>query len=204
MNVDVNLLRRHLKIKEDYGIRSRRENIAVGLRECMEDELVPDQALIDEDIDRVAIELLQLGFGDEASEAKETGVGCNVVLFALPGRGLRQTDASEVKFGRSGEHVVAGLSAKDLEEAVCAVANSGGYKESLRGGVKFKVFCGVDEGIMRDERSDVRQLSLFGLEEFTSGGSIEEEVAESDGGADWKASIFDSKDISAGNFYEST
>src|SRR3984885_11972035 len=140
MNIDVNFLRRHLQIEENYGIRSGRENVAVSLRECMEDELVADQPLIDKHVDGVAVELLQLGFGDEASETKKTRVGCNVVLFALPGRGLGQTDASEIKFGRGREHVVAGLSAEDLEEPICAVANSWGDKESLRGRVKLKVF----------------------------------------------------------------
>src|ERR1700761_6853768 len=123
MNVDVNLLRRHFEIEKNDGIRSRRENVAVGLRECMQDELVADQALIDKDVNGVAVEFLQLGFGDEASETKKPRIWYNVVLFALPRRGFGQTDASEIKFSRGGEHVVAGLPAEDLEEAVCAVAN---------------------------------------------------------------------------------
>jgi hypothetical protein len=116
VDIDVDLLRRHLEVKEDDGIRSGREDVPVSLRKCMEDELIADETLIDENVNGVAIELLQLGLGDEASQAQVTGVGCNVILFALPWWGLGKAGASEVKFGGSGEHVVAGVFAEDLEE----------------------------------------------------------------------------------------
>src|SRR6059036_3971570 len=35
--------------------------------------------------------------------------------------------------------------------------------------------------IMRDQRSNVRKFSGFGLQEFLAGGSIKEEIADSDG-----------------------
>ena len=48
------------------GKRGRRDDVAVGLGEGVEDEPVANQALVDEDVDRVAIELLQLGLGDRS------------------------------------------------------------------------------------------------------------------------------------------
>ena len=70
VDVDVDLLWGHLdEEEEDYGKRRRRDDVAVGVGEGVEDELVADEALIDEDVDGVAIEFLQLGLGDEAGDA---------------------------------------------------------------------------------------------------------------------------------------
>ena len=75
VDVDVDLLRGHLEEEEDDGEDGGRDDVAVGLGEGVEDELVADEALVDEDVDGVAIELLQLGLGDEAGEAEVAGVG---------------------------------------------------------------------------------------------------------------------------------
>ena len=53
----------------------------------MENEAIADEAVVDEDVDGVSVELLQFRLGDEARDAEETGVGRLVVGFALPGRG---------------------------------------------------------------------------------------------------------------------
>ena len=84
----------------------------------MEDEAVADEAMVDEDVDGVAVELLELGFGDEAGDAEVAGVGRGVVLVALPGWGLGQAGAAEVEFGGDREHEGGGVAAEDLEEAV--------------------------------------------------------------------------------------
>ncbi len=69
VDIDVDLLWGHLEEEENDRVGGRRDDIAVGLGECVEDELVADEALVDEDIDGVAVELLQLGLGDEAGDA---------------------------------------------------------------------------------------------------------------------------------------
>ena len=75
MDVDVDLLRGHFEEEQDDGERGGRDDVAVGLGEGVEDEAVADEAVVDEDVDGVAVELLQLGLGDEAGEAEEAGVG---------------------------------------------------------------------------------------------------------------------------------
>ena len=52
------------------------------------------------------------------------------------------------------------------------------------------MFGGMSEGVVSDQRGDVRELGLFGLEEFAAGGGVEEEIAKSDGSADGKAGFF--------------
>jgi hypothetical protein len=76
---------RHLEEEQDNRVRGGRKNVAIGLVERVEDELVADEALVDEDIDGVAIELLQLRLGDEAGDAEKARLGRGVVFFALPG-----------------------------------------------------------------------------------------------------------------------
>ena len=75
VDVDVDLLRRHLEEEQDDRERGGRDDVAIGLGERVQDEPVADQAAVDEDVDGVAIELLQLGLGDEAGDAEVAGVG---------------------------------------------------------------------------------------------------------------------------------
>ena len=199
MDVDVDLLRRHLEEEEDDGIGGGREDVAVGLGERVEDELVADEALVDEDVDGVAIEFLQLGLGDEAGDAEVAGVRWRVVGVALPGWRFGEAGAGEVELGGDGEHVVAGVFAEDLEEAVGGVGYGRGDEQGLGGGVKLEVFGGVDEGVVGDECGDVGELGLLGLEEFAAGGGVEEEIAEGDGGAGGEAGVFDAEDVAAGD-----
>ncbi len=79
VDVDVDLLRGHLEEEKDDGEGCGRDDVAVGLGERVEDELVADEALVDEDVDGVAVELLQLGLGDEAGDAEVAGIGRGVV-----------------------------------------------------------------------------------------------------------------------------
>ena len=202
MDVDVDLLRRHLEEEKDDGEGGGWEDVAVGLGEGVEDELVADEALVDEDVDGVAIEFLQLGLGDEAGEAEVAGFGWSVVGVALPGWWLGEAGAGEVELGGDGEHVVAGVFAEDLEEAVGGVGDCGCDEERLCRGVEFEVFRGVDERVVGDEGGDVGELGLLGLEEFAAGGGVEEEIADGDGGAGGEAGVFDAEDVAAGDFDE--
>src|ERR1700733_14541201 len=84
VNVYVDLLRRHLEEEQDDGKGGRWEDVAVCLVECVENKFVADEALIHEDVDRVAIEFLQFRFGDEAAEAKIAWLGGSVIGVPLP------------------------------------------------------------------------------------------------------------------------
>ena len=118
MDVDVDLFGGHLEKEQDDGEAGGRKDVAVGLGEGVEDEAIADEAAVDEDVDRVAVEFLELGFGDEAGDAEEAGVGGFVVFVALPGWGLGQAGAAEVHLRGEREHEGGGLAAEDLEEAV--------------------------------------------------------------------------------------
>ena len=57
----------------------------------------------------------------------------------------------------------------------------------------------VGEGVVGDEGGDVGELGLFGLEELATGGGVEEEVADGDGGADGGAGGIGAEHVAAGD-----
>ena len=62
-----------------------------------------------------------------------------------------------------------------------------------------KCLVGMGERVVRDERGDVRELGLLGLEELAARRGVEEEVADGDGGAGGQAGLFDAEDVAAGD-----
>ena len=69
VDVDVDFLRWHFEKEQHDRKRRRRDDVAVRLGERVENEAIADEAAIDEDIDGIAVELLQRGLGDKAGEA---------------------------------------------------------------------------------------------------------------------------------------
>ena len=199
VDVDVDLLRGHLEEEQDDREGCWRDDVAIGFGEGVEDETVADEAAVDEDVDGVAVELLQLGLGDEAAEANEAGFGLFVVGGTLPGGWLGDTGVGEVELGGNGDEALKGFAAEYLEEALAGVEDRRCDEESLRGRVQLEVFLRVREGVVRDERGDVAELGGLATEEFAAGGGVEEEVADGDGGAGRQAGIFDAEDIAAGD-----
>ena len=102
MNVDVDLVRRHFEKEEDDGERGGRNDVAVGLNDGVNDESIADEALVDEDVDGIAVEFLQRGAGDEAADAEEAGIGRSVVAIATPGRRFGEAGVVEAALGGQG------------------------------------------------------------------------------------------------------
>ena len=121
VHVDVELLRREFEEEEDDRKTGGRDDVAVGLGEGVEDEAIADEAAVGKDVNGVAVELLQLGLGDEAGEADKAGFGGFVVLVTLPGWGFGQAGAAEVDLGGDGEEGVEGFAAEDLVEALAGI-----------------------------------------------------------------------------------
>ena len=70
MNVDIHFLGRHLKEQQHHREAGGRNHVAIGLGDGVHQQPVADEALVDEDVDGVAIELLQLRLGVEAGQAQ--------------------------------------------------------------------------------------------------------------------------------------
>ena len=75
MNVDIHFFRRHFEEHEDDGKGGGRHDVAIGLADRVQDEPIAHEALIDEDVNGVAVELLQFGLGEESADAEKAGIG---------------------------------------------------------------------------------------------------------------------------------
>ena len=73
MDVHVHFFRRHIEEQEHHRRAGGRNDVAIGFGDGVEQQAVADKTLVDEDVDRVAIELLQFGLGVEAGEAELPG-----------------------------------------------------------------------------------------------------------------------------------
>ena len=118
MYVDIDLFRRHLEEHQHDGERGGRHDVAIGLADGVQDQAVAHQAVIDEDVDGVAIELLQFGLGEEAGQPQKAGDGRLVILIALPRRRLGQAGALEIDFRGDGQQLVERFLAEDLVDAL--------------------------------------------------------------------------------------
>src|ERR1017187_3040989 len=70
MNVDVDFGGRHLHKEEHHRENGGRQDIAVGFGNRVLNETIADQASVDEDKNRIAIELLDLRLRNEAVQAE--------------------------------------------------------------------------------------------------------------------------------------
>src|SRR5215469_588888 len=127
MHVDVDFGERHLEEQQDYGIDRWRHDVAVRLGKRMLYDAVANEAPVDEDENRVAIELLDLRARDEAVQADLTGNGLvlRFIIFlrlAAPWRRLRQSGVSERPQGAERDELVERLLAEDLVDALRVVS----------------------------------------------------------------------------------
>jgi len=61
------------------------------------------------------------------------------------------------------------------------------------------VFGWMGECVVSDQSGDVRELGLLGLEEFSPRRSVEEEIADGDGGSGGQTGILDAEDVASGD-----
>src|ERR1700685_827185 len=136
MNADITLAGRQFEEQQDYWIDRGRDYVAIGLGEPMLDETVADEAAVDEDEDRIAIELLDLGLGNEAVEAHlawicGAGFPFIVTFFAAPRRGLGQADTFEGLNRGERNQLVEGFLAEDLMDALAVSRHGRGYQHGI-------------------------------------------------------------------------
>ena len=165
----------------------------------MQHQAVANEPRVHKDVNRIAIEPLQLGLGNKAGEAQVTGVWRFVVFFALPRRRLRQAGAGEVHLSGDRQHQRGSLRAEDLKEPFAGVGDGWRDEQCLGGRVQLEVARRVREGIVRHQRSDVLQLGRLRLEELAARRCIEEEVADGNRRSLRQPCLFDTQDIAAGD-----
>ena len=110
MDIHVHFLWRHLEKEQHDGRTGGRNDVAVGLGDGVEQQAIADEPLVDEDVDRVAIELLQFGLGVKAGQAKRARGARGFVGIALPWRRFGKAGAIERRFGSDRQQAGASVS----------------------------------------------------------------------------------------------
>ena len=94
----------------------------------MQQQPVADEALVHEDVDRVAIELLQFGLGVEAGEPQRAGLArAGRPESFFHGGGSGRPDVRQRRFGGHGQQLAERFLAEDLIDAF------GGARDGRRG-----------------------------------------------------------------------
>jgi hypothetical protein len=199
VDVDVDLFRRHFKEEEDNGERCGRKNVAIGLADGVQEGAVADEALVYEDVDGVAVELLQFGFGVEAGEAEGTRGRLGDGWVLLPGGWFREAGVVERGLCGNGEELGEGVGAEDLVDALGGAGDRGSHEQGVGSGEEFEVLFWVDEGVVGDEGDYVGEFSGLGAEELAAGRGVVEEVLDGDGGARRESCVFYAEDLAAGD-----
>ena len=198
--VDIDLFRGHLKEQEDDGETGGRNDVAVGLSDAVDEQAVADKALVDKDLDGVAVVLLEFRLGVEAGEAEVSGIADGLIGVFLPGGRLGQAAMGKGTLRGNWEQLGEGVFAEDLVDALGGAGDGGRGDDGVGGGGELEVFLRMDEGVVGDEGGDVTEFSAFGAEEFAAGGGVEEEVGYGDGGSAGEGNVVDVEDFAAGDF----
>ena len=101
----------------------------------MLDEAISDQASIDENVDRVAVELLNLRLGDEAVDAEFAWISRPRIFlrFTAPRWWLRQPDMRERLHGGHREQLVQSVFAENLIDTLAAASHRRCDQHGVRG-----------------------------------------------------------------------
>src|ERR1035437_2765042 len=155
--------------------------------------------MVDEDVDRIPVELLQFGLGDEARDSQKPWVWRSIRGLALPWRRLRKSCASEVDFGRGGQHQRRRIAPENLEQPVSRRSYRWSDQEGLGRRMQFKVARWMRQRVVGYQRGNVREFGLFRLEELAPRRRVVEEIANGDGCASGHPGVVHAEDIAAGD-----
>src|SRR2546423_1228213 len=99
MNVDIHFTGRQFEKQKYNGIYRGRNDVAISLSQPMLHQAIANQPAVDEDENRIAIQLLDFGLRDESVQAHLPGIGGHDLLplffLAPPGWRLRQANVLE-------------------------------------------------------------------------------------------------------------
>ncbi len=210
VHIDVDFAAGQVEEQQHHRVDGWRQNVAISLGDGVLDEAVADQASVDEDINRIAVEFLDFRFGDEtvqAEFAKGWGRFCSFFacypwlrLLAAPRWGLRQADAFQRLQGGDGNQLVQNLFSENLVHALAVTRYRRRYQHGVGGGVQLEMLVGMGQGVVRDQRRDVREFGGFGLQELLPGRNIKEKIADGDAGSGGQAGFFYCEYLAAVDF----
>ncbi len=215
VHVDIHFAAGQIEKQQHHREDGGRQNVAISLDDGVLDEAVADQASVDEDVDRVAIQFLDFGFRDKAvyPEFAERWSGFIAVTWFLPAAQLcfstslrRQGGGCGRPMRSSGCTAAMGISwsrtsfAENLVHPLAVTRDRRRHQHGVGGRVQFEMLVGMGQRVVRDQRCDVRKLGGLGFQEFLARRDIEEEIADGNAGSGRQAGFFHLEDLAAVDF----
>src|SRR5271168_4652152 len=217
MNVHIDFSGRHLDKKEHYRIDRRRQNIAIRLDDAVLNEAVANQASINENIDRIAIELLNFRLRNKTMQSHFTEIvwrgrprqrspildvaGSWLRLrSATPWRRLRQADALQRLHGRERNQLVEGFASKNLIHALTMTGHGWRDQQGVGRRVQLKMLVGMGQCVVRYQGRDVGEFRRFRLQKFLARRNVEKQIANCDRSSKRQPRFFDADDLAAVDF----
>ncbi len=190
MHVDVDLFQIAIQKQQREGIAGRRHQVVIGGGEGVQQQAVADQAPVDEQVNRIAIEALHLRAADEAAQAE--AARASLLVFDRQREGARLIAQIEQLFED--------LAAEDLIDALAQSGDRGYIQELGVVMAQQKALVGMRQAVVRDQRGDVRDFGLLGAQEFLARRNVVEQVAHGDDGAAGERGVFAAQDLAAREF----
>src|SRR5437870_4984431 len=203
MDVDIHFAVGQFEEKQHYRKNSWRQDVAISLGECVLNEAVTDQAAVDEDVDRVAVEFLNLGLRDEAVYAQFAGISGTfrfVFFRAAPRRRLWQADLFQRLHGRHRNQLVENLLPKNLINALAVARYRGRDQHGVGSRVQLEVLVRMRQRVLRDQGGDMGKFGGLRLQKFLARGDIEKKITNGERGPHRQAGFFYAKDLAAVDF----
>jgi hypothetical protein len=155
MHVDVDLIAIAFEKQQGEGKRRRGHQVVIRRRNGMQQQAIADEALVDENVDRVTIALLHLRARDEAAQLKRLG-GRLLGLAPEFGDGLGRRHPrrwnAQLPPARSQVHeFVEHLAAEHLIDALPLIGG-GGDVQQIRAAVhETECFVGMGQAVVSDQ-----------------------------------------------------
>ena len=155
------------------GITGRRHQVVIRGGERVQQQAVANQAAVDEQEDRIAVQSSALA----GAETKPRSAKTRVVWFV--GFHDVQLAFHHIEIDQVFERLVA----EHLIDAFRSVSTGVTSSSCVRSVPQLERFLGMRQAVVRDERSDVRELGLIGPQKLLARRNVEEQIANRDGGS---------------------
>src|SRR5208282_1168306 len=216
MHIDVDFGSRHLDKKQNHRKYRRRQDVAIGLGDGVLNEAVANQASIHENVNRIAIQLLDFRLGNKTVQPhfakivwrghscpRTVALGGGLVnryAAASPRRRLRQSEAFQRLHRRERNQLVESFASEHLIDALAMIGHGRRDQQGVCRRVQLEMLLWMRQGVVGYQRRDMRELGRFRPQKFLARRSIEKQVANRDRGAQRQPGLLDAQYLAAVNF----
>ncbi len=165
----------------------------------MQQQPVADEALVHEDVDRIAIQLLQFRLRIKAAEPQRPRLSRRFIGIFFPRRRFRQSHMRKRRFRGQRQQLPKRLFAEDLINAFGRARDGRRGNNRVARRNQLEVLLRMRQRVMSHQRRHVRQLSRFRAQKFPPRRRVEEKIGDRNGGSPRQRRVFHAQHFAAGN-----